>query len=273
MNARTFILVSALAVFGAGLPACESLMSKPTKTAAGELYESGDGKYDSYFKKVHEEQVAAGSWADESKAARKPITTALNLPPTASNSTIVSSAKSKKGEGAVHGAAEETASAELAFAKKQSANAERLDKLAAEGAELKKQAVEERRNMAADKADPEKVDKKEELKREIGAAVDVAAGLRDDAKKGAKEAEDLAKSLQKELGVVGDMPPKKEEPAPPKKDEGGAHAGKKPESKPAAKKPASKPAAAPPAGEDKPAEKPVPKAAPTQKPADEVFNP
>lgn len=266
MNARTLLLVSSLAILAAGLPACESLMSKPTKTAAGQLYESGDGKYDGYFKKVHEEQVAAGNWADESKAARKPITTALSLPPTAPNATILSSAKSKKDEQAVHGAAEETASASFAFAKKQAANADRLDKLAAEGAELKKQAVEERRNMAADKADPDKVEKKEELKREIAAAVDAAAGLRDDAKKGAKEAEELAKGLQKELGVVGDMPPKKDEPAPKKDKDKDEPVAKKP----AAKKPAPKAATPAPAPAD---DKPAPKPAATQKPADEVFNP
>lgn len=263
MNARTLLLCSSLLIVGAGLPACEGLLGKPTKTAAGQLYESGDAKYDAYFKKVHEEQVAAGNWTDDSKAARKPITTALSLPPTASNSTILSSAKNKKDDSSVHGAAEETAGASFAFAKKQSTNAERLDKLAAEGAELKKQAIEERRNMAADKADPEKVEKKEELKREIAAAVDAAANLRDDAKKGAKEADDLAKALQKELGVVGDMPPKKEEAAVAKKDE-----PPPPAKKPAAKKPAAK-AAAPAGGDDKPAPKP----AATQKPADEVFNP
>lgn len=266
MNVRTLLLLASLAMSGTALPACESFLSKPTKTAAGELYESGDAKYDSYFKKVHEEQVAAGNWSDESKAARKPITTALNLPPTASNSTILSAAKSKKDDHSVHGAAEETASAALSFAKKQGTNAERLDKLTAEGAELKRQAVEDRRNMAADKADPAKVEKKEELKREMGAAVDVAANLRDDARKGAKEAEELAKALQRELGVTGDAPPKKEEPVAAKKDE-------PPAKKPAAKKPAAKAAAAPAAGDDKPAEKPAPKPAATQKPADEVFNP
>jgi ribosome-associated protein len=266
MNTR--ILFLAFALFAATLPACEGLLGKPTKVASGELYESGEARYDGYFKQVHEEQIAAGSWAEESKAAREPLTRALNLTPTASNSTIISAAKNKKGDAAVQSAAEATTSAEIAFAKKQLENSERLEKLATEGVELKKQAVEDRRNMGADKADPDKVEKKEELKREISAAAEVAADLRDDAKKGAKEAEDLAQALKKELGVVGDGAGivKKDEPGADKdkddKDDP-APAAKKP----AAKKPAKKPAAAPPASEPRPAPKPAPK------PTEEVFNP
>lgn len=264
MKLRTVLVVFALV-------ACDGLMGKPSKMSSGELYEAGDPKYDSFLKKVHDEQVAAANWPEESKAARKPLTTALNLPPNASNSSILSAAKEKKGNATVQGAAEETAALEKAFAEKQRSNANRLDKLAHEGAELKRQAVEDRRNMGADKADPAKVDKKEEIKNEVSAAVEVAANLRNDAKKGVLDTERLIEGLKKELGIVGDGISKKDDPAPAKKDEPKKDEPKKPEAKKPATKP--KPAEAKPA-EDKPEKPaPAPKPAPTQKPPDEVFNP
>jgi hypothetical protein len=256
------------------LAACEGIGigGKPSKMSGGELYQAGDPKYDPYLKKVHDEQVAAAEWAEQSKGARKPITRALNLPPTASNSTIIEAAKSKKDDAGVKSAAEETASLERSFIEKQKVNADRLDKLAADGVELKKQATEDRRNMGADKADPDKVEKKEEIKREVSSAVDIAANLRDDAKKGVTEGERLIESLKKELGISGDGvakaadTPKKEEPKkdePAKKDEPKKGEAKKP----AAKKPADKPA-------EKPAEeKPAPKKPAEKPPEGEVFNP
>lgn len=252
MNLRIPFLCCALA-----LAACE-LGGKPAKMSGGELYQSGDAKYDPYLKKIHEEQVAAAEWPEQSKGARKPLTRALNLPPNAGNATILEAAKSKKKDGAVHSAAEETASLERSFIEKQKVNADRLDKLAAEGAELKKQATEDRRNMAADKADPEKVDKKEEVKREVSAAADIAAHLRDDAKRGVVEGEKLIEGLKKELDVIGDGSVKSDEP---KKDEPKKEEPKKDDKKPEPKKHDAKP----------PASK---KPAPTQKPAEgEVFNP
>jgi hypothetical protein len=266
------------------LAACEGMGigGKPSKMAGGELYQSGESKYDGYFKKVHEEQVAAAEWAEQSKGARKPITRALNLPPNAGNSAIIDAAKEKKSESAVHSAAEETAALERNFVEKQKVNADRLDKLAADGADLKKQATEDRRNMGADKADPEKVDKKEEIKREISSAAEIAANLRDDAKKGALEGEKLIDALKRELGVIGDGAgiPKADEPKKDdkkeekseKKDEKKAEP-KKHEGKPSQKKPEAKPEPKP---EAKPAEeKPAPeKKKPAEKsPENEVFNP
>jgi hypothetical protein len=242
------------------LAACEGMGigGKPSKMSGGELYQSGEPRYDPYLKKVHDEQVAAAEWPEQSKGARKPITRALNLPPNASNSAIIEAAKSKKDDASVKSAAEETAALERAFIEKQKVNAERLDKLAADGVDLKKQATEDRRNMGADKADPEKVEKKEEIKREISSAVDIAANLRDDAKKGVLEGEKLIESLKKELGISGDGVAKSD--SPPKKDE------------PAKKEEPAKKDDAPKKGE---AKKPAPaKPAPTQKPAEgEVFNP
>ena len=202
MRSRSLSACLAIPLLATALVACDGLAGRPTKVASGELYQSGEASYDDYFKKVHEQQVAAAGWSDESKAARAPLVKALDLAPTASNSTILSAAKKRKDDAAVKAAAEDTASAERAFAKKQNALAEGLDLLAEEGAKLRKQAIDDRRNMGADKADPEKVEKKEELKREVAAAADVASDLRSDARKGAKEAEDLADALKRELGVA-----------------------------------------------------------------------
>ena len=294
MNAMKLRLLALSCLFSAAMAmtACEGgFGGKPSKMSGGELYQSGDAKYDPYLKKVHEEQVAAAEWAEQSKGARKPITHALNLPPNASNATIIEAAKSKKDDAAVKAAAEETANLERNFADKQKVNAERLDKIANDGLELKKQATEDRRNMGADKADPEKVEKKEEIKREVSAAAEIAGHLRDDAKKGAAEGEKLVEALKKELGIAGDgsvskkddgsakkddkdakdkRDDKKSDKSDSKKDDAKKGDAKKPEAKPSAKKPESKPAAEP-----KPAEeKPAPAKKPETKPSEgEVFNP
>jgi hypothetical protein len=287
---RSLLSLPSILFLCIALSACEGMGigGKPSKMSGGELYQAGDAKYDPYLKKVHEEQVAAAEWAEQSKGARKPLTHALNLPPNAGNATILEAAKSKKDDAAVKSAAEETASLERSFIEKQKVNAERLDKLAADGVELKKQATEDRRNMGADKADPEKVEKKEEIKREVSSAVDIAANLRDDAKKGALEGEKLIDALKKELGIAGDgsavakkddaspkkdEAPKKDEP-PPKKGEGKKSDAKKPatEPKPAAKKPDPKPAAEAKPAEEKPEPKPAKKRA-EKPPETEVFSP
>src|SRR5690606_38668135 len=110
-------------------------------------------------------QVAAEAWTDESKAARRPIAKALDLTATASNATILSATRnaSANGEaGALRGPADETTRAELELARKLHAAASRLEDLEKHGIELRKQAVSERRNMAEDKANRAKLDKKDE---------------------------------------------------------------------------------------------------------------
>lgn len=246
-------------------------VNSPTKVASGQLYTSGDGKYDPYFNQVHQEQVAAASWVDDSKAARKPIVTALNLRPGASNSTIFSAARTKKSEASLASVIDETTSAERARAKKLTAEAEKLEDLLKRGEDLKKQIIEERKNLAADKADDQKVKKNNELKREMTAAVEAVSNMVNDAKNGAKEADELARKLRGAwTGKDDEESPPPEKPADEKKDE-------KPAPKAPTKKPAAKPATPPKAPvekTEKPAEPPpAAKPAPTQKPADEVFNP
>lgn len=257
----TFVLAP---TFGTG---CD-LVNTPTKVGNGQLYTSGDGKYDPYFNQVHQEQLAAATWSDDSKSARKPIITALNLRPGASNSTIFSATREKRGEASLTGAIDETTSAERALAKKLATEAARLEELYKRGEELKKQVAEERRNLAADKADEQKVKSKDELKHEMSAAVDAVGTMLSDAQHGAKEADELARKLR------GKWSGKEDEEAPPADPPKEEKPAEKPVAKPAAvKKAAPKPA--PKVVADKPVEEkaaPKPKPQP-QKPADEVFNP
>jgi hypothetical protein len=280
MKLRDLIVASMLAL---APMACE--LGAPSKVAAGQHYQSGDAKYDPYFDAVHKEQLAASNWADESKAARRPIVTALALPPTASNSTIVSAAKEKKGDGNIGRAIEETSAAESELARKLNAEAARLEEMEKKGEELKKQASEDRRNMGADKADEKKVEKKDEIKREISAAVDVVGDLAESARKGAKQAEELVAKLKavwdgKEEPAEKSEKPKKAAPKPKEKDDDEKPAEKKPAPppppahKPAEKKPEKKPEKKREPEEKKPEEKPVAKPAGSQKPPEgEVFNP
>ncbi len=260
MKAR---FIQAILIAALSLTACD-FITGPSKVASGQLYQSGDGKYDPYFDAVHKEQLAAANWGDESKAARKPIITALTLPPNASNSTIISATKEKKekGEGNLGPAIQETSVAEVEFAKKMLAQAERLDEMQKKGEELKKQAAEDRRNMGADKADEKKVEKKDEIKREIAAAVDVVGDLASDARKNAKEAEDLVAKLKAAWDSKDDDEPKKK---PDKKDDDKKEEKKSPPPPPPKPKPEKKPDVAKPD---------VAKPAATQKPPEgEVFNP
>src|SRR5690606_3053796 len=155
----------------------------------------------------------------ESKAARKPIITALDLRPGASNSTIFSAAREKKSDATLGSAIDETTSAERARAKKLTAESERLDELHKRGVELKKQVIEDRRNLAADKADEQKIKKADELKHEMTAAVEVVGNLKDDAQSGAKEADELARKLRSAwTGKDEDEVPPAEKPADENKD-------------------------------------------------------
>ena len=278
LRKATLAIAVALGVACTALAGCDLILT-PTKTADGQLYQSGDGKYDPYFAQVHQEQVAAANWSDEAKASRKAIVTALDLRPGASNSVILSATRDKKGEPSLGSAVEQTTTSEIERARRLSATAAKLDDLQKRGEELKKQTIEERKNLAADKADEKKVAKKDELKREMAAAVDVVESLANDARKGAKEAEELASKLRAAWSgkAEDERPPaRNEEKRDEKRDE--TKEEKKEEKKrpePVAKKApksdppaAKKPAAPKPEPEDKPAKPP-----PAQKPPDEVFNP
>lgn len=259
-----FRIAAALVTAAIAVSACV-LTTTPTKVASGQLYQSGDGRYDAYFTTVHQEQVAAGHWSAESTAARKPIITALDLKPGASNMTILSAARDKRGDAAMGHPVDETALAERERAKRLTASASKLEELEKRGEELRRQAAEEKRNLGADKADEAKVAKKDEVKRELSAAVDAVHHMLTDARHGAKEAEELGAKLRSTWSGKEDEP--KEEPKEEKK---------KPEPPP--KKPAKKSAEPKPKPKEPvdPKESPEPKAPaekPKPKPPEEVFNP
>ncbi|MBX3229885.1 MAG: hypothetical protein KIT84_06080 [Labilithrix sp.] len=252
------LLSAALALPIAGC----SLFFGETKTSQGQLYQSGDTRYDPYFDTVHREQVAAAGWADQAKESRKPIVMALNLRPGASNATILTATReSKSGGVALGGPVEQTSAGEAERARKLTAELKRLEELKEQGEQLRKQAATDKENMGAQRADEKAVAKKDDIKRELGACVDVLDKLITDARRGAKEAEELSTKLT--AAWTGRS---EDEKTATKKDDD----KKKPEPT-AAKKPdaAAKPKPATPAKTDPPPAKP-----PAQpKPPDEVFNP
>jgi hypothetical protein len=273
LRRTTVAITIALGVACSALGGCDLILA-PTKVANGELYQSGDGRYDAYFATVHQEQVAAANWPDESKAARKPIVGALDLRPGASNGTILAATRAKKGDASLGSAVEQTTAAELELARRLTAAAAKLDDLQKRGEDLKKQTAEDKRNLGVDKADEKKAAKKDEVKREMAAAVDAVESMASDARKGAKEAEELAAKLK--AAWTG----KDEDERAPAKVDKKDDEKKKPE--PVAKKAhprsdgpaaAKKPKAETSTEEKKaPEEKPA-KPQPSQKPPDEVFNP
>ena len=78
-----------LVVMGALLgiaPGCEV---QGSRVAQGQLYLSGEARFDAYFRDVHALQVAAAGWADEKKRTRRPLIGVLALTPDAGDITIV----------------------------------------------------------------------------------------------------------------------------------------------------------------------------------------
>jgi len=232
-----------------------------TKTAHGQLYQSGDGRYDAYFHAVHDQQTAANKWEEEKRASRRPIVSALSLAPESSEYTIVSAARAKKD--GLSGPVDETRRNEMERAARLKAMSAHLDELTKQGKTYEEEAKKEYENRGAMKADEKKSEHAREVRRELDAAVDVSSSLSHDAKKYAQQAETFADDLAKAIG----QEPGKHQPPPPPEE-------KKPEEKKPEPPPppvAHKPKPPPPP----PAEKPKPPPTPTEKPKppDEVFNP
>lgn len=181
MRRCALLLAAALAL--AATPACESFLGAPSKVAQGQLYESGDMRYDEYFRAVHDQQVAASGWGDARKEARRPLHSALAVTPDAAEDTVLSAARERAaklgGGGAtldvsgprvsatpgasadppLFSAVEEAARAEIDRARKLRETADKLEELAKAGEGLRKQAEDDQKNMGADKADDKKVEK------------------------------------------------------------------------------------------------------------------
>lgn len=285
------LIFAAIAACAACALGCETFGS--SKVAEGQLYHSGDGRYDPFFEAVHQQQVETASWSDDRKAARKPIATAANVTPNASESVILDAirARSQKQAAALAPAVEESKKAELGRAAKLRAAIQKLEELAKKGHAHMDDARNEYDNRGAAKTDDEKSARMRGVRRELGAATEICENLVRDAKRGAADAEAFVEDMQRALEGKGRGARRTDDARRSPDSAGSADSAKPVESgktadsaKPAAKPPAkpgdaAKPVAKP--GESakhapkpptaKPANKPADK--PTDKPPDEVFNP
>ncbi len=244
--------IFALAVACFALTACDHA-GGPSKVAHGQLYQSGDTRYDAFFAQVHEQQVAATSRTEERRNAHKPIAAALDLTPDASNETILKALKERKDKGSsvIDAPVDETIRSDLERVRRLRAIAVRCEQLRENGKSLAEEQKRDWDNRAADKADDKKTDKRLQMRRELQAANDALDDISHDARHEAKKTDDFIDDLAKRVGreVIRDAPPSEkppEKPAKPKPPE-----GKRP---PPSNPPPSNPPPAP-------------------KPPDEVFNP
>lgn len=248
-----------------------------SKVAEGQLYSSGEGRFDLYFQKVHAEQVAAKSWDADKKGARKPLASYVGVGEAQSNAALFDAVKAKaqggpykleveggspkvvvppKGDAGLARAAEESVRMHLAHAKRVKETGAKADDLAREGEGLEP-SVKQR--YAATGGDKER-----EVKRELKAAVVAMRHVARDAKHEDSDVEDFVKGLADALGA----------PAP--KAAGSAAA---PPKSTGAGKPTPKPtstgtgAAPPKTAEPLPPPKPPVSGNPPTKPPDDDFNP
>lgn len=270
MRLRSLIFAAILAC----APSCETFGS--SKVARGQLYRSGDGRYDPFFEAVHQRQVEAASWSDDRKAARRPIATAASVTPNASESVILDAIRARwqKEAAALAPAVEGSKKAELERAAKLRAAIPKLEELVKEGRSHMDEARHEYENRGAAKADEDKSARMRAVRRELVAATEICEELVRDAKRGAADAEAFVGDMQRALEGKGRgehrpddarRPPASAKPADPADPAKPAKPAKPADpAKPAPKPPAPKPTARP---ADNPADKPA------QKPPEEVFNP
>ncbi len=272
------LLVATLALTPVAATGCDLLeIGVKSKVADGQLYASGEGRFDLYFQKVHNEQVARKTWDADKKAARKPVASFAGVSEGQSNAALFDALKAKasgvqykldadgrvavppKGDAALARAVEETVRLELAHAKRAKDGGARAEDLAREGDSLGN-AVKER--YAASGGDKER-----EVKRELKAAVVAMRQIARDARHEDSDTEDFVKGLGEAIGSA----------APPK---AGGSSGGKPTSSGSGAKPPKPESSGKPAGKT-PEPLPPPKppkpessgATPPPKPPDEDFNP
>lgn len=251
------ILAIAVTCFvGLAGSACDHVGGGPSKVAHGQLYQSGDGRYDTFFQQVHEQQVAASSRAEERRNAHKAIAAALDLTPDASNETILKALKERKDKGSsvIDAPVDETIRSDLERVRRLRAIAARSEQLRENGKSLADEQKREWDNRGADKADDKKTDKRLQVRRELDAANDALDDISHDARHEAKKTDELIDDLAKRIGreVIRDAP---ERPA------------EKPEKKDPPKPKPAEPKRPPPKPDGNPQPPPAPK------PPDEVFNP
>ncbi len=270
-------------------PAC--MMNAPSRTAAGQLYTSGNATYDSFFRDVHQHQVEAAGWGDDKKGAHRSLVGALELTPDAPDVTIVQAtheAASKVAKqpgsvrldvdgttahvvssggasdgGALFRAIEDATHGELERAKRMHAVAPKLDALSTQASVLEGRV----------KSDFEKngINKENEVAGELMSSTDVIRNLKARAESEARECDDFVADLERAVETASEASAAKQvaRRAPKKK-------GDKPEKSEKADKSdkADKPAPSS-ADSSPPTPKPAAPPPPPPKPADtgEVFTP
>lgn len=264
------------------LGGCEVLGS-PSRVKAGQLYVSGQARYDTYFAAVHLEQVGAAKWAEERKAARRPLVEQLKLPPEASDEVIAQATRDHLSSGTlrldVSGAeahvvpADQTKQAsprDLLAAIEQTARTEadrsqklrdlpaKLDQLAKQGHDLEGHIGEDFGKQAGQKPF--------EVKEEIDASFTVLRDLARASQRESKSAGDFLTQLQRAVATGSEVPAaSSQEPSPKPSPHPPAH-------HPKPKKP-EEPASSPAVAHSEPPAAPKPKPQPKPAPAAEVFQP
>lgn len=287
-----------LVVFAMGASGC-NLLGGPSKVRNGELFETGEVRYDAYFKEVHDLQVSSAGWVDDRKASRRPLVDTLKLTPEAADVSIVQAAHERingvardvgptkleiVGEEAhltavgasrvddptreLFKAIEATARAELLRGKALRTLPPRVDELTKNGRALEPHVREEFAKHGGRVGT--------DVQDELAASYEVLGSVSRDSRNGAREAEDFVADLQRAVATdPGDSNDKPPPPMPktthPKPPSGAATpATPRPETPkpPAPPKPPSEPKAA-----DKPPASKPPAAKPKPPPAADEFNP
>ncbi|MGH7283178.1 MAG: hypothetical protein ACRELY_16755, partial [Polyangiaceae bacterium] len=274
-----------------------TLFGQASRVKQGELVETGDARYDAYFKDVHDMQVTSVGWSDERQAACRPLVDELRLAPDAAGVSIVQEAHERvktvahdvgptklevSGDEAHLTAAdsakvdentrnlfkliESCAHTELARSRALKDVPAHVDTVVKNGRELEPHVKDDFAKHGGRVA--------EDVEAEMTASYDTLSDISKNARSGAREAEDFVADLQRAVGssLPADAVAKEDTDEPKgkkKKAEKTAEKSDKSDKtdKPAPTAAADKPTPPPPATTDKP--KPKPKPAP----ASEDFNP
>ncbi|MEO8878265.1 MAG: hypothetical protein ABI461_21910 [Polyangiaceae bacterium] len=262
----------------------------------GELVETGEARYDAYFKDVHDMQVTSVGWSDERQAACRPLVDELRLPPDAVGVSIVQETHERvkaishdigptklevTGDEAhvvadnpqkvdettrsLFKLVETCAHTELARSHAFKEVPTRVDAVVKTGRELEPHIRDDFAKHGGRVAG--------DVQGEMTASYDALSDISKNARAGAREAEDFVADLQRAVGSSLPAPPKDdaEEVVPKgkkKKGEKSDKSDKSDKNDKASEKPAATADKPPPPPADKP--KPKPKPPP---PASEEFNP
>ncbi|MEO8799486.1 MAG: hypothetical protein ABI551_16460 [Polyangiaceae bacterium] len=269
-----------------------TLFGGPSRVKQGELVETGDARYDAYFKDVHDLQVTSVGWSDERQAACRPLVDELRLAPDAAGVSIVQETHERvklvshdvgatklevTGDEA-HVTAEspqkvdetsrgffkmiETcAHTELARSRALKEVPARVDGIVKNGRSLEPHIRDDFAKHGGRVA--------EDVQAEMTASFDALSGISKNARSGAREAEDFVADLQRAVGSSLPAVPKEKDEA---EDEKPTKKKKGEKTQKTADKPAAKPAASVDKPTPPPAEKPKPKPKPAATPSED-FNP